>query len=393
MKNGREILTFLNSRKEEMFALLKEMVLIQSGSTNKKGVDSVAGLIRASFSENCVEYETIPQTELGNHLIVSSCRPGREERQALLIGHMDTVYPDQPQFQWFKEDENYIYGPGVIDMKGGLVAGIYAVKALEDSGWLERIPVTFFLNSDEEIGSVSSKDRIRKEAKKSLFAFVLECAGENGEIVTGRKGNLRLKLDVQGRSGHAAFAGAEKGSAILELAHKIIALEFLNDHKNGITLNAGKIEGGIGPNTVPSSASAFVDVRFKTTADLDFLEKQFSQIQNNQKTAHTKCRIEKIGGRPPMEQSPMNRHLFHMIQTVARRFNITVAEEYRKGVSDANTVAQEQVPVVDGLGPIGSGDHSEEERMLKESLVPRTALIACSLIELWPNYLETLQKD
>lgn len=393
MKENKRILDFLAFREEEMFSFLKEMVLIQSGSGNKKGVDAVADLIRTICSEKPLHHEIIPQADLGNHLLISSRNPWEKEKQMLLIGHMDTVYPNEPQFQWFKEDEKYIYGPGVIDMKGGLVAGIYAVKALGHLGWLEQIPVTMFFNSDEEIGSKSSKEWIREEAKKSHFAFVLECAGENGEIVTGRKGNLRLKLDVQGKSGHAAFAGSDKGSAILELARKIIALEALNDYEKGITVNVGKIEGGIGPNTVPPHASAVIDARFKGRVDLDFLENQFSHIEKIQTTDNTTCRIEKVGGRPPMEQNNKNKTLFRSIQEIARKFDMKVEEEYRKGVSDANTIAQEGIPVVDGLGPIGSGDHSEEERMLKKSLVQRTALIASSLIELWPIYRKIGKSD
>jgi glutamate carboxypeptidase len=304
---------------------------------------------------------------------------------------MDTVYPADTSFNWYREDDTYAYGPGVTDMKGGLVAGIFAIKALEFTGGLDHIPLAFLLNSDEEIGSPGSQKWIRQEASKSLFAFVLECGSENGGIVTGRKGILRLRLDLEGKAGHAAFAGIDKGSAILELSHKIIALESLNDHQRGITVNVGKVNGGIGPNTVSQHATALIDARYRTLQDLTYLEEKLSQIEKSVVTPHTKSRLLKIGGRPPMEPGPINRTLFQSVKSIARNLNFIVFEEYRKGASDANIIAQEQVPVIDGLGPIGDGDHSENERILKESLVQRTALIACALIDLWPKYSQNHQ--
>ena len=175
---------------------------------------------------------------------------------------MDTVFPEDTDFNWYKEDRANSYGPGVADMKGGLVAGIFALKALIARGLLENIPVTFIFNSDEESGSGSSREIIRQEARNSAFAFVLECGGLNGEIATGRKGNLSIKLTVKGRAGHAAFAGPDKGSAILELARKTIEFESLNEPEKGISVNVGIFEGGIGSNTVAENAVANVDFRF-----------------------------------------------------------------------------------------------------------------------------------
>jgi len=369
-----------------MFALLEKMVLIQSGTRNKKGVDRVARLIKGAFKSDNVSSNTIKQVELGNHLVVRSLCERRLDRQILVVGHMDTVFPKNTDFNWYRDDSNKCYGPGVIDMKGGLVAGIFALKALDFTGFLKKIPITFIFNSDEEIGSPSSRELIKNEAEKSAMAFVLECGGLEGEVVTGRKGNMSLKLDVFGKAGHAAFAGKAKGSAILELAYKIIAFESLNDFQRGMTVNVGKIDGGIGSNIVPEHATARIDVRFKSQSDQIYLQEKIKEIVEKQNTPHTKSNLEIMSQRPPMEQNDANRSLFKIVKDVAAKLGFPLKEEFRSGVSDANIIALENIPVLDGLGPSGANDHSSDEYMIKESLLQRATLLACSIIECRQRY-------
>jgi glutamate carboxypeptidase len=210
----------------------------------------------------------------------------------------------------------------------------------------------------------------------------LECGGLDGELVTGRKGNLSVKLDVFGKSGHAAFSGKQKASAILELAHKIIDLESLNDNEKGITVNVGIIQGGVGPNTVPEHALARIDFRFVEQKHENFLRQTISKIAAAQKTPHTRAGFEIVSSRPPMEQTQANRKLFQTVKTVAQRLGIPIREEFRSGVSDANIIADIDIPVLDGLGPIGAKDHSKDEYMIKASLLQRSILLACSIIQL-----------
>jgi len=322
------------------------------------------------------------QTKFGNHLIVRSLCNKPFHKQILVVGHMDTVFPENTDFNGYRENTTHCYGPGVIDMKGGLVVGIFALKALDSLGLLKKTPITFIFNSDEEIGSPGSGDLIKNEAEKSACAFVLECGGLDGEVVTGHKGNLSVKLDVFGKSGHAAFAGKDKASAILELAHKTIDLESLNDNKKGITVNVGTIQGGMGPNTVPEYATARIDFRFVEQKDHEFLRESISKIAAAQKIPHTRANYEIISARPPMEQTRANRKLFQTVKTVAKRLDIPIREEFRSGVSDANIIAEQGIPVLDGLGPIGAKDHSKDEYMIKASLLQRSILLACSIIEL-----------
>ena len=369
-----------------MFDLLEKMVLIQSGSHNKEGVDRVSGLIESSFQSNSVSCRLIEQAKFGNHLIVRSLCEDRFEKQILLVGHMDTVFPKDTDFNFFREDFTKCYGPGVIDMKGGLVAGIFALKALDSLGLLKKIPITFIFNSDEEIGSPSSRELIKAEAQKSSFVFVLECGGLDGEVVTGRKGNLSLKLNIFGKAGHAAFAGQDKASAILELAYKTIDFESLNDFEKGITVNVGKVKGGVGPNTVPEHATARIDFRFVEQKDHTFLKEKISEIVARPKTPQTSASFEIVSRRPPMEQTDTNRKLFQAVKGVADKLDFPIQEEFRNGVSDANIIAEQDIPVLDGLGPAGANDYSKDEYMIKESLFQRATLLACSIVECWQKY-------
>jgi len=386
MTTNKRLIHFIKEHGPAMFDLLEQMVLIQSGSHNKEGVDRVSGLIESSFHSNSVTCRVIEQTKFGNHLIVRSLGADRFDQQILLVGHLDTVFPKDTDFNFFREDSTKCYGPGVIDMKGGLVAGIFALKALDALELLEKIPITFIFNSDEEIGSPSSRELIKAEAQKSSLGFVLECGGLEGEVVTGRKGNLSLKLNVFGKAGHAAFAGQDKASAILELAYKTIAFEALNDFEKGITVNVGKVMGGVGPNTVPEHATARIDFRFVEQQDCDFLKAKISEIAAKPKTPHTSVSFEIVSQRPPMEQSEGNRLLFQTVKGVADKLNFPLQEEFRNGVSDANIIAEQGIPVLDGLGPSGAKDHSKDEYMIKESLLQRATLLACSIVECWQKY-------
>jgi glutamate carboxypeptidase len=382
-KSQEQIRSFILNHRQEMFTLLEKLVITQSGSYHKIGVDRVVGLIRTAFEGSSFSCEEIQQADYGNHLIFRSPACSASSGQILLTGHMDTVFPPDTAFNGYREDGECCYGPGVIDMKGGLAAGIFALKSLESIGLIREIPVAFVFNSDEEIGSPASGELIRQEARKSRFAFVLEAGGLKGEVVTGRKGNCSLRLDVHGEAGHAAFAGKDKASAILEMARKTVALEALNDPDRGISVNVGKIEGGIGPNTVPAYAWARIDCRFINSGDGDRLKKEIEQIINAVTTPRTRSQLSIVSGRPAMPPSRANSQLFQWIKEVADDLTLPVIEEFRQGVSDANLIADENIPVLDGLGPIGAKDHSEDEYMVKESLIDRSVLLACSIPVCW----------
>jgi glutamate carboxypeptidase len=373
--------TYLTAHRRQMFDLLKKLVCINSGSHNKTGVDAVGRAVVDALAGCGLAVEVIEEERIGNPLVVRAPCPSTGPGGVLLVGHMDTVFAADTNFTEYREDRSRAYGPGVIDMKGGVVAGIFAVKALSAVGLLKRIPLVFVLNSDEEIGSGRSKALIRREARKSACAFVLEAGGLNGEVVTARKGNLSAKLTVNGRAGHAAFAGADKASAILEMAHKTLAIEALNDPAKGLSANVGTVAGGIGPNTVAERAEARLDFRFNRPEDGDALKNRLARITADTRVAGTAAALEIVSGRPPMPAGDANRCLYARVEKIAGRLGIAVSQECRPGVSDANEIAQAGTPVIDGMGPIGGRDHSPDEYMLKSSLPQRTLMLACVLAD------------
>jgi glutamate carboxypeptidase len=367
----------------DMFALLADLVNINSGSRNKSGVDRVGMRIRCHLERMPVSVTTVSQESVGDHLVVRTPAVGHHAQQVLMVGHMDTVFPEDTEFRDYREDARFCYGPGVCDMKGGLVAGIFALEALHDTGLLATIPVTFIFNSDEEIGSHNSRNLIRQEAVKSRFAFVLECGGMSNSIVTSRKGNRSLRLECTGSAGHAAAAGPDKASAVLAMAHHTLAFEALNAPEQGISVNVGQTAGGIGPNTVAESAWARVDMRYTTPEDESRLMASADRIAAASVVPGVSSRLTTISRRPPMPPSPGNQELFGHVAAVAKAIEMPVSEEFRFGVSDANVIAEAGIPVLDGLGPLGENDHSDREYIIKDSLPRRTLLLAHAITACW----------
>jgi glutamate carboxypeptidase len=386
------VLQFLEENEREMFALLRELVLIQSYSFNRIGNDLLVRHIAETLGRNRLTFERVEQSRFGDCLLAASPAAGGAEsgdggrRGILLVGHTDTVFPEDTPFHWYREDEANAYGPGVIDMKGGLVTGIFALKALDRARLLEEIPIRFLFNTDEEVGSQESRNTVYREAERAAFGFVLEAGGLNGEVVTGRKGRLGFRVDVRGLAGHAAQAGPDKASAVLELAHRTVALEALNSPERGVTVNVGRVGGGIGPNTVAEEASAEVDVRFRDADGEAWVREGIARTVGETVVPGTTVSMEMLSERDPMFPGDGNRALFRVAEECGRRLGVPLVEEFRSGVSDANLIAGRGTPVIDGLGPCGEFDHSDREYMLKSSMLERTKLFTLILLESWRRY-------
>lgn len=380
---NQKITNYIIDNKTLLFKLLEELVLIPSFSKDKQGVDRVGQRIAQAFTGTGFTCTFTDNKDLGNNLIVKS--PGQtadHKDQILVTGHMDTVFLPQSSFNWYKEDATRCFGPGVADMKGGLVVGIFAIKALIHAGLMHNIPLTFIFNSDEEIGSPSSRELIAQEATRSRLAYVLEAGGLSNEIVTGRKGNLRMQMTITGKAGHAAFAGENKASAILELAHKIVCIEAMNDPEHGMSANVGTVAGGIGANTVPDKAVADLDFRFLESAQSDLIRARLNELTNQTFVPGTTAAVELISSRPAMPKTRQGQDLFKQIQKLSTQLGTPVIDELRQGVSDANTIAETGTPVIDGLGPVGAKDHSEDEYIEKASLWERCILFAHILAQI-----------
>ncbi|BCO09061.1 peptidase M20 [Desulfolithobacter dissulfuricans] len=372
-----QALSFLEQRDQDLFSLLRELVLISSYTGDKSGVDRVGAVIRKRLEGLGLELETVRVREFGDHLIFRT-RASHSQPYILVTGHMDTVFPEESGFNWYREDGPRVHGPGVIDMKGGLVTTIGAVQALARAGVLEQLPLVLLFNSDEEMGSPSSLELIQELARGACCGLVTECGGLSGEVVTGRRGKTGYRLEIRGQAGHAAFVGRNKASAVLELARKVLALEELNKPEQGVVVNVGIIQGGIGPNTVPEQAEARIDTRYTTRAAGLELEERIGRIAETCVTPGTTARLETTNRRPVLEETAANRDLFILAAEQARRLGIGICREVRQGVSDANTMG-EFIPVLDGLGPIGEHDHSDREYMLRDSLPARTRLLTALL--------------
>ncbi len=380
------LVNFVQENEKEQFRLLRQLVEQQSFSRFKAGVDAVGKWIADSLRGTGMVLDVVRESELGDQLVFRSPAYRTGVPPLLLIGHMDTVFPVDSPFNWFKDDGQKIFGPGVIDMKGGLVTAVFALKALAACRLLEAIPLTFICNSDEEIGSPASTPLMQTEAARSLLGLGFECGGLGGEVVTGRKGKAGYLLSVKGRAGHAAFAGADKASAILELAHKIIALEQLNDARRKIVVNVGVIKGGIGPNTVADAAVAEIDTRFLTAADCVDTAANIFRIAAECAVPGTSAELHQTLSRLPMVQSAGNRELFRVISGQADKLGLPCLEELRSGVSDMNTIAEAGIPVVDGMGPVGDCDHCDREYMIRDTLPSRTKLAALSIVSSWEYF-------
>ncbi len=365
------------TREQELFDLLRELVDIQSGSRNRAGVNRVGARIRAALADLPLACEQIDGGEFGDHLVFRTrAATATTSRLILICGHMDTVFPEDSDFTTCRQEGDRIIGPGVIDMKGGLVVTMGAVRCLAETGLLDRLPLVLLFNSDEEVGSPSSIPLLKRLAASCACALVTECGGTGGEVVTGRRGKTGYRLDVHGTAGHAAFAGRAKASAVLELAEKIIRFEACNVPEQGIVVNVGRAEGGIGANTVAEHGMALIDSRYPDPAAGRWLQEELHRIAASADVPGTRCRLRITNQRTVMEPTTANRELFALLAGVAVQLGMEVREEIRQGVSDANTLAGEGLPVLDGLGPVGEFDHSDREYMRRDSLVHRTLLLA-----------------
>lgn len=382
---GKTLVTFLRQQEGAMREDLKRLVLIPSGSGHKAGLDRLCRVLDDLLGTLPLARRIVPQERHGD-LLVAAVPAAASIPRILLVGHMDTVFPEDSPFRGWREDERHFYGPGVVDMKGGLIVGIYALKALAAAGLLPELPVTVIFNSEEEIGSPVSHPLIVAEAKRSAMAFVLEAGGAQGEIITGRKGRLAFTLSTSGVAGHAAKVVENKQSAILDLAWLILDLEGLNGQCPGVSVNVGQVGGGVAPNSVPEAAWAAVDVRFAGAAGSAFFEARWEEILARRRAGGMTIGAEILDRTPVMEVTDKNRTLFAVIAGEARRLGLFLREDFRAGASDANAIASAGTPVVDGLGPVGGGEHSDREYLVRQSLGTRSALLAFSLVAAWRRW-------
>jgi glutamate carboxypeptidase len=364
-------------------ANLERLVNIDCGTYTRTGVNEV-GRWTGDFLANLgahVEYRPDPDGTLGDTVVATfTGRTGGA--RVLLIGHLDTVFdPGTASLRPFRLDDGVAHGPGVADMKSGLLAGLYALKALiGERGGLPFERLVFIANPDEEIGSPTSTPHISDIAADVDVALVLECARANGDIVSSRKGILDARMRVLGRAAHAGVEPEKGRSAILEAARIVTDLHALNGRWPGVTVNVGVIGGGTRPNVVAEECSLEVDVRASSREALEEAEAEIRWIAEATEVDDTTVEFETMARWWPMEKLAHSGRLVEHAQAVARALGFEVRDAATGGASDANTTAGMGVASLDGLGPIGGNDHSPAEYLDVDSIVPRTAMLAGLLL-------------
>ena len=360
---------------------LEHLVNIDCGSYTKTGVDQVGAWVAAFLGELGATIEVVTEETYGN-TVVATFEGSAPGPTILMIGHLDTVFdPGTVAERPFRVDGNIAYGPGVTDMKGGLLTGLYALRVLHRlhdgaAGWLPSGRIIFVANPDEEIGSPVSTPVIRRLAADADAALVLECARANGDFVSSRKGILDVELRITGRAAHAGVEPEKGRSALLEAAHKVIALHALNGRWPRVTVNAGVIHGGTRPNVVTASCAVQVDTRAVERATLEAVEAEVRAIAAASTVPDTTCEVVVMGRHWPMEKLERSTRLVDHTIALAAGLGFTTADAATGGASDANTTAGMGVASIDGLGPIGGNDHSPSEYLEIDSIAPRTALVA-----------------
>ena len=365
---------------------LAMLVGIDCGSYTKAGVDRV-GRWTASFLEGLgARVELVPDDSLGD-TVVGVFDGEVSGPSVLLIGHMDTVFdPGTAAERPFTTDGTRAYGPGVTDMKAGLLAGLYALRTLRafgpggSAGWLPVGRLVVIANPDEEIGSPVSTPVIRRHAAESDVALVLECARANGDIVSSRKGVADLLLTLTGRAAHAGVEPEKGRSAILEAAHKTVALHALSGRWPGVTCNVGVVRGGTRPNVVASEARLEVDLRATTRDSMEAAEAELREVCERSTVPDVTCRAEERHRHWPMEKLERSSRLVDHAVGLAAGIGFALTDAATGGASDANTTAGMGVPTIDGLGPVGGNDHSPAEYLELDSIVPRVSLLAGLLL-------------
>lgn len=368
-----DLLDLANSQRERFLDDLRTLVNIDSGTFTPDGVARVADELEERFGAAGAQVERIPGDGHGPQVIARWRGAGAGE--ILLVGHMDTVFPEgEVTRRPFHVEGGRAYGPGVMDMKSGLLVGLYAARALaQEAPWAG---LTFLCNSDEEIGSPSSRPVVERLAREATAALVLEPNSRVDKTTIARKGVATFRIEVTGLSAHAGVEPHKGRNAILELSHRVIAIQALNGTIPGVTLSAGVIHGGERPNVVPDAAYTLVDVRAADAEGVTAVERALRAVVDAAPSvAGAEVRLSGGFVHQPFTQSLGSARLFGLASAVAAELGYELAGGATGGGSDGNTTAALGIPTLDGLGPAGGMAHNPGEYIEIASIAPRIALL------------------
>jgi glutamate carboxypeptidase len=377
---ARTYLTTLRDREAAMVALTRTLVDLDTPSGRKGLLDGAMERVAEAARERGAEIERVTNERAGDHLVLRWTGHAAARRRALVLAHLDTVWPEgESARRPFAESEGRLTGPGVFDMKAGLVQALFAIEAFAAGSAAADCDVTLAVTSDEETGSVTSRGLIEGLARDADLVLVVEPASGTA-LKTARKGVGMYEVRVEGVASHAGLDPQNGRSAVLELAHQIIRLHALNDPETGATVTVGRIEGGTSRNVVPALATATVDLRAVTAADAARLDAQIRSLERV--TDGTTVSVHGGINRPPMERTSKTAGWYERAAAIAAALGEELGETLVGGGSDGNFTAAMGVATLDGLGAVGGGAHALSEHVLRESMPVRAALLASLLHDL-----------
>lgn len=375
---ARDIESFLKDHEEEMIIFLKKLVTSESPSRDPDSQTEILQILKNAFESLDFYTFIVPGRKTGGFLYARPKQHRKGQPIQLMIGHCDTVWEKNTLEQMpILDSEERLSGPGIFDMKAGLVQMIFAIKALKELQLESPLSPVILINSDEEIGSFESTNTIARIARIAKRAFILEPPlGLEGKLKTGRKGIGKFTIKVKGKPAHAGLNPEMGVSAIVELSYHIQQLFSLNDFEKGITVNVGMIQGGSSANVIAEESQAVVDVRVHNMDDALFIENKILNLKP--KHTGTSLQIEGGFGRPPMERTARNQRLWTLAKHIGQSMHLELEEVTAGGGSDGNTTSL-YTATLDGLGTVGDGAHARHEFIFKEKFIERTTLLAMLL--------------
>lgn len=377
-----DLLTYFQGKQPAMIDLLTTLCNFETPTRGKEHVDKMGAFMEAQFRELGASSVTrIPQTEVGDMLLAkwNENAPGKP---IMFLIHIDTVWPlgtlaERPPTV---KDDGKLYGPGAIDMKGGITCVLSALRGLKERGEMPNRPIWVMMTTDEEVGSLYSHDPIEEAAKQVGLVLVMEPATQTEALKTWRKGIATFRIDIEGLPSHAGNAPEKGINAITDLAQQVLKLNGLNDLKRGTSVNVTMVEGGSATNVIPAHVTAFVDTRALT---MQAWNDTYETMMNLEPfVPGAKLKVTQVNGHKPMEHDEQMERTYAQAKRIGESYGLVITEDGSGGASDGNTVAALGIPVLDGLGPQGDGLHALHEQVVIASLPRRSTLLA-GLLKDW----------
>jgi glutamate carboxypeptidase len=378
---GDEAAKWLGEQAKAMESALAELVQVNSFTENVEGGRKVGAMLEELFAVDLLDTTRVPSEsgKFADHLVVQSSWTSIGDAPIALVGHLDTVFPPGT-FEGYRRDGELARGPGVLDMKGGLVVVAWALKALAHAGALATLPgLRVVIVADEEVGSPEGQRVIKDAIAGARGALVFEAGRKGDLVITRRKGTGAMTVVAHGKAAHAGNAHKEGANALWALAKLVDRAQALTDYARGVTVNVGKVTGGTSKNTVPDRAEALIDLRFETRADGEALVEAIRRAADESAAAVPGTRFEVEGGiaRLPLERTDASVKLMEDYGACARASGLGTGEApLIGGGSDASTAAAIGVASIDGLGPRGIGFHTKDEQIEIATLVQKAQALA-----------------